>query len=164
MNVQRAKRIVHLLITGKSEIVNGYASGFSLIVLSLIESFLPVSKLPSIPFLQLILGNYLLIVMASMAGGCVLLAKTTILFSASRSYPMVLFSLLSMLGSVLSYAAGLLASGDFTNALKGSPADPAVLLAVSLVLTAVFSLSLTARHMFARKGDSSSAPAVRNRF
>lgn len=161
--MQRVKKIPRLLITGKSQVVNGYAAGFSLIVLSIIESFLPVSRLPSLPFLQLILSNYLLLVMSSMAGGCVLLAKTTILFSASRTYPMVLFSLSSLLASVASYVAGLLTSGDYTTALKGSPADPSVLLAASFVFTAVFSLSLTMKYVFARKTQSSSAITVHNR-
>ncbi len=149
--MKSAKQLASALISGKSEVLNGYAAGSSLIAISMVISAVPVSRLPQVPFLQLLLDNYVLLVLSSIAAGCMLLAKSTFILSAGRTYPLVLFSFIALVGSVASYVAGLFDGVLYSTAVQSSPFNPSVMLALSLLITSVFAISTAARQSFLRR-------------
>lgn len=144
-------RLLRVLATGKSETLNGYTAGVSLLAVSLLESVVPVSKLPSVPFIHYMLANYALLVLSSIAGGCVALARSTVLYSKGRTYPMVLFSLLLFAVAIVAFAAGMLFGQIFSGAVEGLPYNPSLLLALSLLSTSLFTMTLATRDTFAMR-------------
>ncbi len=154
-----AHRILSDLYRGESETLNGFAAGLSLLALSITVSFVPVSKLPPVPFLQLLLGNYALMVASGMSAGCILLVRSTLSYSGERMHPMMLFALAALASAAASYAAAGYAAGYYSGAVSASPLNPSVMLAIALSGASIFVMAHTARVLFIHR-FSSPAPAA----
>lgn len=150
--------------TGKSETVNGYTGGISLILLSLIASAVPVSRLPPVPFLDYMMNNFILLVLSSIAAGCVLLVKTTFTSARGRILPLLLFSLAAMVAGLIAFASVSFASGFFGTAVASSPFNPALLLAISLLVAALYVVALATKLAFARMSSSDSVVPTGHRL
>lgn len=149
---------------GKSETVNGYTGGISLILLSLIASTVPVSRLPPVPFLDYMMSNFVLLVLSAIAAGCVLLVKATFRLAHGRILPMLLFSLAAMISGLVSYAVGLISGNAFGSAVASSPFSPAALVAISLLVAALYVVAVATRLAFARMSPSDTFPAAVRRI
>ncbi len=161
--MNRRLRQLVVLATGRSETLNGYTAGISIIALSIIASTVPPSLFPPVPFLQLLLSNYPFLVLAAISGGCILLARTTISFSAGSIHHLMLFSLLALALSVPAYIAGILAGSMYNAAEVYSLFNPSVLLSISLVLTSAFVVTHAARLTFMKRAMLADSSPAENR-
>ena len=149
--------------TGRSETVNGYTGGISLIILSLIASAVPVSKLPQVPFIDYMMNIFYFLVLSAIAAGCVLLVKATFRLAQGRIFPLLLFSLAAMVSGLVTYGVGYFSRNAYGAAVATSPFSPETLAAISLLVAALYVVAVATMLAFAGMSthDTVSPPGSR---